>query len=148
MNSKPLNFKFELSIRSIKMLDIAVMFAISSIIGYTFGQLISKVYVFDIHNKKHTSAYKNTTFGKTKLIIHILLVIMLTGIIAYIARQIIQLIPWPFDGYMGINPPSNFKGYNHKLNIESKNPFPLMFFIMYYNHSLKNRIAYLQKLMK
>ena len=142
------NIPFELSIRGMKIIDIGVMFTISSIIGYIFGQLLSKMFVFDNNKESDRKKYSNTGAGKRKLIGQILLEISITGIIMYLARQFIQVVPWPFDGFMGINPPKSFKGYDHNLLAESRNPFPLGFFIMYYNDSLKNKVAYFTELMR
>ena len=141
------NFLFELSIRGMKMLDIGVLFAIGSAIGYIFGQLLSKLFKFDNTKQTDRDKYCNTAKGRARLITRIILEISFMGIIMYIARQFIQLLKWPFDGYMGINPPSGFKGYDHDKVPESTNPFPIMFFIIYYNTSLKNKIAYLNELM-
>jgi len=142
------NIPFELSIRGMKVLNIAVMFSISSFIGYIFGQLLSKMYVFDNKKESDRQKYSKTGAGKRKLIGQILLEISITGIIMYFARQFIQVVPWPFDGFMGINAPNSFKGYDHNKVAESQNPFPLGFFIMYYNDSLRNKVAYLTELMK
>ena len=136
------NVSFELSIRSMKVLDVGVMFSIGAIIGYIFGKWFSKMFVFD------KTKYNRTTGGIRKLIFQILFEIFLMGMIMYIARQFIQIIPWPFDGFKGINPPTSFKGYDHSKVEEGKNPFPIGFFILYYNDSLKSKIVYLGELMK
>jgi hypothetical protein len=136
------NIPFELSIRGMKMLDIGVMFTIGALIGYIFGKWFSKRFVFD------KTKYNRTPAGKRKLIFQILLEISLMGMLMYVARQFIQMIPWPFDGFMGINPPASFKGYDHSRVAEGKNPFPIGFFILYYNDSLKSKIVYLGELMK
>ena len=150
MNDNPgwSNIQFELSIRSMKTLNIATMFTISSFIGFIFGQLLSKMFVFDNKKDSDRLKYSKTGAGKRKLVGQILLEISITGIIMYFARQFLQIVPWPFDGFMGINPPSSFKGYDHDKVAESKNAFPLGFFIMFYNDSLKNKVAYLTELLK
>ena len=147
MSNSFTNIPFELSIRGIKVLDIGVMFAIGAVIGYIFGQLLSKLFKFDNTKQSDRAKYCNTTKGKIRLITQILLEISIMGIIMYIARQFIQIIPWPFDGYMGINPPEGFTGYDHNKVAEGKNPLSIVFFIIYYNTSLKNKIAYLDELM-
>jgi len=133
---------FELSIRGMKILDIATMFTFGSIIGFTFGKMLSSLFIFD------KTKYSNTFGGKVKLILQIFLEIAIMGAMMYIARQFIQLIPWPFDGFKGINPPASFKGYDHSRVAEGKNPFPIGFFIVYYNDSLRQKIAYLSELIK
>ena len=109
---------------------------------------MSKQFAFDNTISKYTDEYPNTHKGKVDLISNILFQLAVTGIVAYIARQFIQIIPWPFDGFKGINPPKGFKGFYRDKIAESKSPFPIMYFIMYYNTSLKNKIEHLTLLLK
>ena len=53
----------ELSIIGLKIIDIAYIFMISSVIGYTFARLLSNIFKFD------KSKYKNTKMDKFKLFI-------------------------------------------------------------------------------
>ena len=134
------NWKNELSIRGLKMLDIAYLFAGASIVGYTSGKLLSNLFKFD------KSKYEKNIKGKTKLAIQILLEMALIGIVIYASRQIIQAMPFPFDGWKGLNPPENFKGYNHKSLKEYANPPAISFFIILFQDSLKAKIAYFTEL--
>lgn len=142
------NIPFELSIRGLKLITIGAYVAIGGVIGYIFAQLMSKQFAFDNTISKYTDEYPNTHKGKVDLITNILFQLAVTGIVAYIARQFIQIIPWPFDGFKGINPPKGFKGFYRDKIAESKSPFPIMYFIMYYNTSLKNKIEHLTLLLK
>ena len=141
------NIPFELSIRAMKMLTIGVYFAFAGVVGYIFAQILSRRFVFDNTQTKYTDEYPNTNKGKIELTANILFQLSITGIIAYIARQFIQIIPWPFDGFKGINPPKGFKGFLKDKVAESRSPYPIMFFIMFYNTSLKNKIEHLTALL-
>ena len=137
------NITFELSIRGMKMLTIGIYFAVASVVGYILGNLLSKQFVFDKTNTEDTYKYPNTNKGKTELTLYILFHLAITGIFAYIARQFIQLIPFPFDGWRGINPPRGFEGFELKKVAEAKSPYPIMYFMMYCNISLRNKIDHL-----
>ena len=141
------NIPFELSIRLMKMLTIGVYFAFAGVVGYIFAQLLSKQFAFDNTQTKYTDEYPNTNKGKIELTANILFQLSITGIVAYIARQFIQIIPWPFDGFKGINSPKGFKGFYRAKVAESNSPYPIMFFIMFYNTSLKNKIEHLTVLL-
>lgn len=137
-----MNIKHELSIRSLKMLDIGYLFMISSVVGYIFARLLSKIFKFD------KSKYKNTKKDKFKLFIQILVEFAIIGIIIYIARQLVQTVPFPFDGWKGLDPPSNFIGYKHTSLKEYSNPYPIAFFIILFQDNLKAKILYFTELMQ
>lgn len=136
-----MSLKHELSIRGLKLIDIGYIFMISSVIGYIFGRLLSKIFKFD------KTKYKNTKLDKFKLFIDILVEIAIIGIIIYLARQFIQVTPFPFNGWKGLDPPSDFKGYKHSSLKEYSNPYPIAFFIILFQDSLKAKIMYFTELM-
>jgi hypothetical protein len=131
----------EISIRGLKLVDIGYLFMVSSVIGYIFARLLSKIFKFD------KSKYKNTQKDKFKLFIDILVEIAIIGIIIYVARQFVQAAPFPFDGWMGFDSPSDFKGYKHTALKEYSNPYPIAFFIILFQDSLKAKIVYFTELM-
>ena len=63
-------------------------------------------------------------------------------------RQFIQLLPFAFEGSKGWNPPVGFEGYRHKKLKELSDPFPISFFIILFQDSLKSKIAYFAELTK
>ena len=130
-SSSEYSLKHDLSIRGLKLVDIAYIFVASSIVGYISARLLARIFKFD------KSKYEKTTEGKIKLAFEILLEIAIIGVIFYLARQIIQALPFPFDGWKGIDSPSSFKGYNHKSLKEYSNPFPIAFFIMLFQNNLR-----------
>ena len=147
--SPEFNLKHEISIRGMKMLDIGYMFVIGSIVGIIFGKIFSNFIYFDITDiKGNQKKYPNTTFGKLRLGAEIMLEVAMYGIALYIIRQFVQVVPWPFDGWKGLNPPPGFKGYDHYRNSESKNPWSLGFFFFIYQNSLKSKIDYLFNMFK
>lgn len=134
------NWKHEFSIRSIKMLDIGYLFAAASVVGYIVARILAHTFTFDKNN------YEKNTKGKIKLATEIILEMAIIGIIIYASRQIIQALPFPLDGNKGWNPPEGFVGYRHKKLREWENPYPIAFFIILFQDSLKAKIAYFTEL--
>ena len=133
------NWCHEFSIRAIKMLDIGSLFIFAGVLGYFIGVGLSKFFKYDESN------YENNFKGKSKLIMEILLELGIIGIIIYAARQIIQAIPFPFDGWRGLCSPKGFNGYIHRKLREWENPYPIAFFIILFQDSLKSKISLLTK---
>ena len=136
------NWKHEVSIRSIKMLDIGYLFFTSSVIGYISARLLSHFFRFD------KSKYEKNIKGKIKLGLEIMIEMAIIGVVIYASRQIIQALPFPFDGHKGWNPPDGFVGFRHKKLREWENPYPIAFFIILFQDSLKAKIAYFTELNK
>ena len=134
------NWQHELSFTTVKMIDIAYLFILASIVGYIISRILSRSFKFDPKN------YPNTPAGKRKLAIEIVLEIGLIGIAIYLSRQLVQLAPFPFEGSKLWNPPKNWVGYRHKTLREWENPFPIPFFIILFQDSLRAKIVYFTKL--
>ena len=147
--SQEFNLNHEISMRGMKMLDIGYIFVIGSIVGIIFVKMFSNFMYFDNTDiEGNKKKYPNNRSGKLRLVGEITLEVAMYGIVLYIMRQFIQAVPWPFDGWKGLNPPSGFKGYDHYKNSESKNPWSLGFFFFIYQNSLKNKIDYLFNMFK
>jgi hypothetical protein len=131
----------DLSIRGLKVVDIAYLFATSSIIGYIIARILSRIFIFDENNYKDKDG--NVTFkGKAKLGLEIICEMAIIGVCIYAARQIVQILPFPLDGWKGINTPDGFSGYQHSKLREWQNPYPIAFFIILFQEHLKSKIAY------
>lgn len=136
------NWKHEVSIRTIKMIDIGYLFMAASVVGYISARILSHIFKFD------KSKYEKNTKGKIKLALEILIEMAIIGIVIYASRQLIQALPFAFDGYKGWNPPVGFVGFRHKKLREWENPYPIAFFIILFQDSLKAKIAYFTELNK
>ena len=141
------NWQHELSFRSVKMLNIAILFICASLVGYIIARILGKTFKFNPKNYQDKDGVV-TPAGKRKLAIEILLEMGLIGICIYLARQIIQLMPFPFEGSKLWNPPKNWVGYRQKSLREWENPYPIAFFIILYQDSLKSKIVYFTQLTK
>jgi hypothetical protein len=136
------NWKHEVSIRGIKIIDVGFLFASASAFGYISARILSKVFKF---NKKH---YSKNKVGKFKLAFEILVEMAIIGMTVYATRQIIQAIPFAFDGWKGWSPPKGFLGFRHKKLREWENPYPIAFLILLFQDNLKAKINYFTELNK
>jgi tetrahydromethanopterin S-methyltransferase subunit C len=82
--------QFELIIRSIKMLDIGYI----TVIYFIFAVIIAKIfnYIFGIYSPEYDK-HKSTI----KIGVELCAIIWLIGISTYIVRNIVELIPSPFE---------------------------------------------------
>jgi hypothetical protein len=136
------NWCQEFSIRTLKMVDIGSIFMSSGVLGYVIALGLNKVLNY------HEENYKNNFQGIFKLATEILLELGLIGILLYVTRQFVQTIPFLFDGWKGFCTPKGFKGYNHKKVREWENPYPIAFFVILFQDSLKNKIHLLTRYLK
>ena len=122
-----INTKDEIVFRSIKMLDIGYVTVLYFIIAYVLGHYLDILFL---------NIYGNNYESKSKiyLILEVLFQITLVGIFAYIGRNIIQLIPSPFDG---------IGGFDHKQLKELSSSAFLLVFIFFFQSNLIEKINYI-----
>jgi hypothetical protein len=118
--------KKEVIIRSIKMLDIGIITTIYFIIGYIISWGVNKLYYDFNEDKIHNSIL---------VFLEICTQIFVIGIITYIIRNIIQFIPFPFEG---------FYGYQHfRVKELSNGGVALGFGVFYAQENIKKKLSYL-----
>lgn len=122
-----MNYKKELIIRSIKILDIGYITVIYVMLGIILARLCDK-YLGNFDEKK---ANKKPIFQH---IIELTLLLWLIGVIIYIVRNLVPLIPFPLDGYYG------FKHLKVK-ELTSATFFTISF--MYFQVYYQNKIKYI-----
>ncbi len=142
------NWQHEVSIRSVKMLDIGYLFAAASVVGYISARILSKIFKFDKNKYKKDKDGKVLPKYKAKLGLEILVEMAIIGITVYASRQITQLLPFPMDGWKGWNPPEGFVGFRHKKLREWENPYPIAFFIIFFQDNLRAKISYFTEINK
>ena len=118
--------KKEVILRSIKMLDIGIITTIYFILGYIISWGVNKLYYNFNEDKTHNSIL---------VFLEICMQIFVIGILIYIIRNIIQLIPFPFEG---------FYGYQHFRVKELNNGgVALGFGVFYAQENIKEKLSYL-----
>jgi len=122
-----MNYKKELIIRSIKILDIGYVTAIYFILGLVLAKLCDKkLGKFDSKKDSKKSIYLH--------MIELILYLWFIGVVIYIIRNLVPLIPFPLDGVYG------FKHLNVK-ELTSATVFSISF--MYFQVYYQNKIKYI-----
>jgi hypothetical protein len=116
----------EIIIRSLKILDIGYITIIYLIIGLFFAKLFDTMYgKFD--KEKETK--------KTRLqhILEISGIMWLSGVVVYIIKNLVELIPSPLD---------HIDGFDHLRVKELKNAGVFTFIFLYFQRYFKDKIQY------
>ena len=121
-------FKKEVIIRSIKILDIAYITFIYGFFSLIIITFLDK-YIFpriSLENVKDEEKNKYTIF------IELLLSLTLYGIVAYILKNILQLIPFPLEGVYG---------FQHLKVMEVKSGAMISMFLLWFSKVIRNKIT-------
>ena len=118
------NIKSEVLFRFIKIMDIGYMV----ILYFIFGILLSKItdVLFGGYSEEETHA-KSTL----RLIIETITIVWFTIVVFYVARNIMEVIPSPFNGLYG---------YEHSRLKEVTNGMILAFTYIYFQNELRNKL--------
>ena len=120
-----MNYKKELIVRSIKILDIGYITAIYFILGIILAKLCDK-HLGKFDEKK---ANKKSIFQH---VIELILYLWFIGVVIYIIRNLVPLIPFPLEGVYG------FKHLKVKeLTTATVFSISFMYFQVYYQNKIK-----------
>jgi hypothetical protein len=115
-------------IRLNKMVDIGFITTIYFIMGAIVANIITGYQTkFDSKESDKRTLLKN--------IFNLILLIWMNGVLIYIARNLIEFIPYPFD---------NFFGFQHKKVKELGAATAFTFILLYYQPNLNNMMKYLK----
>ena len=125
------NLQNEIILRSIKLVDIGYIAALSFIIAYFFGYYLDRLFVY-FYGTDH--AHKSAFI----LSLEILSQIIAVGMVSYISRNVFELIPFPLNGIYG---------YDHLRLKEMKTPGGfLMIFLVMFQYQLQNKIILVRQM--
>ena len=114
-------------IRTNKMIDIGYITTIYFILGAIVANMITK-YQTEFNNKEED---KKTVIRST---LSLILLIWINGVLIYFARNLVELIPYPFD---------NFFGFHHNKVKELGAATAFTFVLLYYQPNLNKMMKYL-----
>jgi len=114
-------------IRTNKMIDIGYITTIYFILGAIVANMITK-YQNEFNNKEED---KRTVIKSS---LSLILLIWVNGVLIYFARNLVELIPYPFDSYFG---------FHHKKVKELGAATAFTFVLLYYQPNLNKMMKYL-----
>jgi hypothetical protein len=117
----------DILIRSNKMIDIGFITTIYFILGAIVANIITK-FQTEFNNKVEDT--KTLLSSSLSLV----LLIWVNGVLIYFARNIVELIPYPFD---------NFFGFHHNKVKELGAATAFTFVLLYYQPNLNSMMKYL-----
>lgn len=114
-------------IRTNKMIDIGFITTIYFILGAIVANMMTK-YQTEFNNKKED---KRTVIKSS---LSLVLLIWINGVLIYFARNLVELIPYPFDSYFG---------FHHNKVKELGAATAFTFVLLYYQPNLNKMMKYL-----
>ena len=117
----------DILIRTNKMIDIGYITTIYFILGAIVANMITKFQT--VFNNKEED--KRTVIKSS---LSLILLIWINGVLIYFARNLVELIPYPFD---------NFFGFHHKKVKELGAATAFTFVLLYYQPNLNKMMKYL-----
>lgn len=117
-------------IKSIKLIDIGYIIVLDFLAGY-YSAIFLDHFFFKLFGNH------NLNKNKFRVLCEILIQVMITGIIAYILRNLIEYVPFPLNGV---------SGYNHMRVKELRDGPILLFFIFLFQYKLQEKVEYLGKI--
>lgn len=128
MSKNPAAPMNEILFRTIKITDIAYVTVLFFIYAYTIGYYLNEFFTY---------IYETEFEKKTNLILfcEVISQIVCIGILSYIGRNVVQLIPFPLDGIIG---------YEHNRIKELTNGAFIPVFLIMFQYSMQDKLAFIK----
>lgn len=117
----------DLTIRGIKMLDIGYIAALYFLLAFGIAVVMDRI----LGPYDTLAAEKRST---ARLLAEAVVHIWVSGVIIYIARNLVELVPFPLDGVYG---------FEHKRVKELTNGAVFTFIFLFFSYNLRKRLEYL-----
>lgn len=124
-----ITLKDDIILRSIKIIDIGYIAVIYFTLAFFISGSIDK-WLGKFDKKSEETARKSTLRLAAEVILHIWCI----GVIVYIARNVVEHIPFPLDG---------LRGFEHKRVKELSNAAVFTFIMLFFQKHLRNKLEYL-----
>jgi hypothetical protein len=119
-------FTRDILMRSLKVLDMGYVACIYFIVGILMARAFDKLYgKFDKEKEKKKTFLKRT--------IELIVMLWIIGIVSYFVRNIVELIPTPYN---------NFYGYNHLRLNELKSATVFTFIFLFFQSFFKAKVQF------
>ncbi len=119
------SIKKEFVLRSIKIFDVAMLTILYFVIGYLFSWIINKMYYNFDPNDDHI---------KFVVFLEICAQVAVLGILIYLIRNLMNMLPFPFQGIYG---------YNHnKVKELQSGGVAVVFGVFYAQDNIKTKLNY------
>lgn len=117
-------------IRGIKIVDIGFITVIYFALGYSMAFLVDEWFakIFGDNKKK----------SKWRLIGEVLIQVIAIGILTYIMRNLVELIPFPLDGILG---------YDHLRVKELKSGAVFTVFMVMFSYNMQDKLLHLRSIL-
>jgi len=126
------NLQKELIIRTIKIIDIGYIAILYFISAYFLGYYLDSFFVY-------LYGIKYETKTQFILLLEILSQIIAIGIVTYIVKNLIELIPFPLNG---------ISGFDHQRVKELKSAGFFTVFIVIFQTNFQNKLSYVKDLLQ
>lgn len=132
MSNKSQSLTDDIIIRSIKILDIGYITVLYIAMSLICAIITDKV-MGEFDEQKES---KKTVW---RLTLEFILTIWLYGVLIYVVRNVIELVPFPFDGY---------HGFSHKKVKELNSAMVFTFTFVLFSKHLKSKLEFYYKSLK
>jgi hypothetical protein len=124
---KKMPLKQDILIRGNKMIDIGFI----TTIYFIFGAIVANV-ITNFQTKFNSDEEDKKTLLRSSL--DLIILIWINGVLIYFARNLVEMIPYPFDNYFG---------FEHKRVKELSGATAFTFVLLYYQPNLNDIMKYL-----
>jgi len=119
-----MNYKKEIILRGIKIIDIGFITAIYLLLGILLAKLCDRINgEFDKEKENKKPLWK--------ILVEVILYLWFIGVVIYTVRNVVPLIPFPLDGMYG---------FNHLMVKEVTNAMAFTITFMYFQKYYQNKI--------